>query len=82
MRKKHVVPDLTPGPLSGKPEAWRCWQIAGHMERRRLRGPREVTAPTNILARHAAALEHFDGCDPLSVEAELVEKKKLTNGKA
>jgi hypothetical protein len=81
MAKKHVVPDLTPGPLPGTPVTWRCWQIAGHMERRRLRGPREVVARTNILARHAAALDHFDSCDPLCVEAELVEKK-LTNGKA
>lgn len=70
MKKKLILEDLDPGPLTGKPILWRCWRIGGHMDRRRLEGPREVIARTSYEARQLAAL-NFQ-CEPLAVETQFV----------
>lgn len=49
---------------------WKCWLIDDPMTRRRIEGPKSVTAHTAFFARQFASLEHFDGCDPLHVDVE------------
>ncbi len=63
-----LLEELGPGPLPGGVIDWKCWQVAGHMDRKRLSGPRRVRARSAYEARHAAAREHFGACDPLCVE--------------
>ncbi len=71
-RKKLMLQELEPGPLPGYPISWRAWKIAGHIDRRRLEGPRELSKPvrTAYAARHAAAIECWPGWDPLAIEVE------------
>ncbi len=68
MPKKLLLEEMAPGPLPGREILWKAWQIAGHMDRRRLRGPEPVRAPSAFLARQRASIAYFGSCDPLHVE--------------
>lgn len=73
MKKKLLLEDLSPGPLTGKPVKWLGWQIEGHINRQRIGGAHEVVAKTAYDARQKLAIE-FGGVDPLAVHVELFDK--------
>lgn len=81
MKKKFLIDD--PSDTTYRPSShdvdWECWRVAGHMDRRRIAGPKGATAQTAHRARALAALK-FDGCDPMHVEVREKEKVK-SNGK-
>lgn len=72
MKKKLLLNDLSPGPLTGKPVKWLGWRIEGHMNRTRIGGVHEVVAKTAYDARHKLAIE-LGGVDPLTVHVELFD---------
>lgn len=85
MKKKVLIDD--PSDKTFRPSShdveWECWRIAGHMDRRRIDGPKGATAQTAHFARKIAAVK-FDGCDPMHVEVreKVREKQKgKSNGK-
>jgi hypothetical protein len=76
---KKVLVDL--GTPAARKVKWQCWRIAGPMDRRRLEGPKTVTAQTAYFARVAGSVE-FGGCDPMCVEVQVEFLERLkSNGK-
>jgi hypothetical protein len=64
------------GVPSAREVEWRCWKIAGPMDRRRLEGPRVASAQTAYFARYHGSIEF--SCDPLCVDVE--QKLEKPNG--
>jgi hypothetical protein len=83
-KKKLLLEEVNSASLPpGSEVEWQCWQVAGPMDRRPIKGPKTVLSQSGYGARKVASLEHFGGCDPMCVEVKQAEKlKEKSNGKA